>query len=93
MNTCTFAKTFGQDSYLRFSQTPAGHVERSHVFLAFAAALRDGVLSGGRSPFRGDDRENTSRVRPASSWNNEALLTLGAEIQGTQESTAGWVSS
>ena len=42
-----FATSIGQHPYLLGHQGTAKHVERVHVFLAFAAALRNGSANGG----------------------------------------------
>ena len=54
------AVSIGQDVYLRDLQGPK-HLEQSHVFLAFAAALRDGVLTDGQ-PLTGSTVERTIQV-------------------------------
>ena len=45
---CRFAQDTGQHPLLLRLQGPTQHLERSHLFLAFAAALRDGQYDGGR---------------------------------------------
>ena len=45
---CSFARSLGQDPFLTSLQDPASHLERRHMFLAFAVALRQGELEGGR---------------------------------------------
>ena len=44
-----FANSIGQDPYLRGLQGKEHQLEREYLFLAFARALREGVLNGGKS--------------------------------------------
>ena len=46
---CRFAAYFGQHPYLLGLQGTSQHLERSHLFLAFAAALRNGFLEHGQT--------------------------------------------
>ena len=57
---CEFARRINQHPYLADLQSPADHVERVDVFLAFAVALRKGHL-GDRQPASGSAITTTLR--------------------------------
>ena len=58
---CQFARSINQDPYLARTQGAGGHLERKHVFLAFAVALREGSLHHGK-PASGATVERTPRI-------------------------------
>ena len=57
---CKFACSVNQDPYLADKQGASHYLERKHLFLAFATALREGSLNGGK-PASGSAIERTLR--------------------------------
>ena len=57
---CKFARSVNQDPYLADKQGASHYLERKHLFLAFATALREGSLNGGK-PASGSAIERTLR--------------------------------